>query len=104
TPPAPAELPDRVQWLTVSVPSLAMPPPAPKSPTELPDRVLSLAVAVPKLKMPPPKPPAELPDRVLPLTVSVPRLRMAPPRLSRAAVPLGLSARPLPAMRFKLSM
>ena len=55
--------------------------------------------------MPPPEPksPTELPDRVLSLTVSVPRLRMAPPRLSSAAVPPGLLARPLPSMRFRLS-
>ncbi len=107
-----AELPDRVLPLTVAVPAeLQMPPPAV---AELPDSVLLLTVSVPSftkspLSMPPPGPkrpteglPTVLPDRVLSLTVSVPRLRMAPPRASSAAVPLGLSARPLPSMRFRL--
>src|SRR6516164_8333051 len=75
-PPSPAELPDRVLLLTVSVPPFAMPPP---SKAELPDRVLLLTVSVPPFAMPPPLSPAELPDRVLLLTVSVPKLRMAPP-------------------------
>src|SRR5947207_3187729 len=74
--PAPtlAVLSDRVQLLLVIVPAVSMPPP---SVAELSARVqlltlLTVSVAV-LLQMPPPVPPAELCDRVLSLIVSVPK-------------------------------
>src|SRR6516165_7326524 len=90
-PPVPAELPDRVLSLTVTVPLLAMPPPL-YMPAELPDRVLLLTVSLPSLKMAPPpemgNPVAELPDRVLLLTVSVPPVyKYRPPPRTRPTWP-----------------
>ena len=59
-----AELPERVELLSVSVPSLSMPPP--ERVAELPVRVelLNVSVAPTLLEMPPPKLVAELPESV----------------------------------------
>jgi hypothetical protein len=48
----PAELPERVQLLTVSGPELMMPPPV--TADLLPERVMSVSVRVPLFWMPPP--------------------------------------------------
>ena len=64
-----AELPERVESVTVSVPSFPMPPPLLNS-AELPERVEFVTVSVPSFSMPSPDPPgAELPDRVDVVTV-----------------------------------
>ena len=56
-----------------------MPPP---KRAELPERVLFVTVSVPKLlSMPPPLPPLLFPLSVLPVTVTVPAFSSAPPKL-----------------------
>ena len=72
-PPLEAELPERVELETVATPLVKMPPPSLKF-AELPNRVelLTLRVA-PEFAIPPPSPPvAELIERVELDTVSVP--------------------------------
>ena len=101
-----AELPERVEFVSVTIPLglwLKMPPPmvvallaenvellmvevlfellktpAPKF-AELPERVELETVRAPLLKIPPPKVPAVFPERVELLTVRVPALLKAPP-------------------------
>ena len=69
-PPSPAAvvLPDSVPWVTLSVPSLAIPPPF--SLALLPESVLSVTLAVPWLPIPPPQESVLLPDSVLPMTLT----------------------------------
>ena len=58
------------------------PPSAPtgkRPPALLPEKVLLVTVSVPTLAMPPPPMPALLPEKVLLVTVSVPPLEMPPP-------------------------
>src|SRR6516165_4598634 len=77
----PAELPDRVQLVSVSVPWLKIPPPWPKAVlVELPDKVELVSVSVPWLQIPPPLLYAELPEITMLASAKVPApLKKTPP-------------------------